>query len=377
MIILQDFDIMNNNNQLKAIASQFVPSQDITSIEQLGEGVVNDTFLVRTKDGKLDYILQCKNKNVFNNIPAMMENIRNVTQHIREKVIASGGDPLREAMTIIPSNSGKFYYIDDDGEYWTASVFIDNTITYNKADSPELARKGGMGIGKFQSMLADFNEPLFETIKGFHNIRFRFKQWDKVINEDAVNRVRYLNEEISWVEARRKKMLDFWANVENGNIPSRVTHNDTKISNILFDNNGDVLCVIDLDTVMRSTSLNDFGDAIRSYTNTGNEDDSDLDRVCMSLDMFSAFTDGYLSQCASQMVQSEVANLAFSAIYITYEQVLRFLMDYIDGDKYYKIKYPEHNLIRTHAQYKLLTDMESKYKTMCQIVDNTMRKYVK
>lgn len=265
--------------------------------------------------------------------------------------------------------------MDSQGDYWAVSVFIGDTIAYNKADSPELARKGGEGIGKFQAQLADFTEPLAETIKGFHNIRHRFVQWDEALRRDAAGRVKDLKEEIGWIESRRGEMMDFWSKVEDGTIPTRVTHNDTKINNILFNKEGEVLCAIDLDTVMNSTSLNDFGDAIRSYTNTGEEDDRDLTRVGMSLDMFRAYTEGYLSQRAKQLTAPEIDNLAFSARYITFEQVLRFLMDYIDGDTYYKIKYPEHNLVRTHAQYKLLRSMEEQYGTMCEIVRETVTKY--
>ena len=169
-------------------------------------------------------------------------------------------------------------------------------------------------------------------------------------------------------------MLDFWSLVENGTIPTHVTHNDTKISNILFDKpTGKVLCAIDLDTVMSSTSLNDFGDAIRSYANTGAEDDRNLDNVGLSIEMFRAYADGYLSQQRATMTQSELDWLAFSARYITFEQVLRFLMDYIDGDKYYKTAYADHNLVRTHAQYKLLCSMEQQYDRMCAIIKELAR----
>jgi Ser/Thr protein kinase RdoA (MazF antagonist) len=176
-------------------------------------------------------------------------------------------------------------------------------------------------------------------------------------------------EEISWVEARREQMMAFWSRVESGEIPTRVTHNDTKISNILFDeDSGEVLCAIDLDTVMSSTSLNDFGDAIRSYTNRGAEDDRCLDRVAMDIEMFEAYAEGYLSQRRATMCDSEREWLAFSARYITFEQVLRFLMDYIDGDRYYKTAYAEHNLVRTRAQYRLLQSMEEQYDAMCDII---------
>ena len=363
--------------ELQKIASHFALEGDIAAINSLGDGFINDTFIIRTAGDAPDYILQRKNRNIFPDIPGMMENIRKVTEHIRRRVIAEGGDPMREAMTVVPTCDGKLYHIDSQGEYWAVTVFIADTIAYNKADSLELARKGGEGIGKFQAQLADFTEPLAETIKGFHNIRHRFVQWDEALKRDAAGRVKDLQTEIGWIESRRAEMLDFWKLVEEGTIPTRVTHNDTKINNILFNKEGEVLCAIDLDTVMNSTSLNDFGDAIRSYTNTGDEDDRDLSRVSMSIEMFQAYTEGYLSQRASQLSQPEIDYLAFSARYITYEQVLRFLMDYIDGDLYYKIKYPEHNLVRTHAQYKLLQSMEEQYPTMCQIVRDAVAKYKK
>ena len=362
--------------ELQEIASQFALEGAITAIDSLGEGFINDTFIVRTAGDAPDYILQRKNKSIFPDVPAMMENIRKVTDHIRRRVAAAGGDPRREAMTVVVTRDGKLYHVDAQGEYWAVSVFISDTIAYNKADSPELARKGGEGIGKFQAQLADFTEPLAETIKGFHNIRHRFVQWDEALRRDAAGRVKDLAEEIGWIESRRAEMLSFWSKVEDGTIPTRVTHNDTKINNILFDKQGEVLCAIDLDTVMNSTSLNDFGDAIRSYANTGDEDDRDLSRVGISLEMFSAYTDGYLSQRAAQLTDTEIDHLAFSARYITFEQVLRFLMDYIDGDTYYKIKSPDHNLVRTHAQYRLLQSMEEHYGQMCRIVAGIAEHYL-
>lgn len=363
--------------KLQEIASHFALEGRIAAIESLGEGFINDTFIVRTDADAPDYILQRKNKNIFPDVPAMMDNIRRVTDHIRRGVIAAGGDPRREVMTVVPTNDGALYHLDGEGEYWAVSVFIGDTIAYNKADSPELAHKGGEGIGKFQAQLADFTEPLAETIKGFHNIRHRFVQWDDALARDAAGRRKELTEEIGWIESRRGEMLDFWSKVEQGTIPTRVTHNDTKINNILFDKQGEVLCAIDLDTVMASTSLNDFGDAIRSYANTGDEDDRDLSRVGLSLEMFEAYTEGYLSQRAMQLTDSEIDQLAFSARYITFEQVLRFLMDHIQGDTYYKIKYPGHNLVRTRAQYCLLQSMEEHYGQMCRIVRKTVDKYRK
>ncbi len=198
----------------------------------------------------------------------MMKNILKVSNHIKSIVKANGGDVLREAMTIIPTNDNLLYFLDEAGDYWTVCLFIADNVTHEKADTAELAYAGGKGIGKFQAMLSDFKEPLTDILPGFHNIRFRFQQWDEVLAKNPVGRKEKVAQEIEWIESRREEMLNFWKLVENGTIPTRVTHNDTKINNILFDKNGDVLCVIDLDTVLNSTVLNDFGDAIRSYTNT-------------------------------------------------------------------------------------------------------------
>ena len=351
-------------NRLLHIAKQFALEGEIASIEALGEGFINDTYIIKSAGDAPDYILQRKNHVVFPDVPGMMDNIKSVTEHIKRKV----ADPMRETLTIVPAKDGKLYHKENDN-FWAACLYIPNTLTYSRAESTELAYQGGVGIGKFHSLLADFKLPLNETIKGFHNMRWRFEQWDATIAADSVGRVKELTKEIGWIEERREQMLDLWSKVESGEIPTRVTHNDTKISNILFDkSSGGVLCAIDLDTVMSSTLLNDFGDAIRSYTNTGAEDDKDLERVEMSIDMFRAYAEGYLSEQRDTLTDSEKQWLAFSGLYITFEQVLRFLMDYIDGDKYYKIAYPDHNLVRTHAQYKLLRSMERQYDDMCNII---------
>ena len=351
--------------RLLHIASQFVLEGEVVAIEALGEGFINDTFVVRTAGDAPDYILQRKNHVVFPDVPGMMANIKAVTEHIKAKV----ADPMRETLTIVPAKDGKLY-VEEGENYWAVCIYIPNTVTYERADSVSLAYQGGVCIGRFQSLLADYDKPLNETIKGFHNIRWRFEQWDATLAADPVGRVKEVSQEIGWIESRRDEMLAFWARVESGEIPTRVTHNDTKISNILFDAaTGGVLCAIDLDTVMSSTSLNDFGDAIRSYANTGAEDDKCLERVEMSIDMFRAYAEGYLSEQRATMCESEKEWLAFSARYITFEQVLRFLMDYIDGDNYYKTAYADHNLVRARAQYKLLQSMERQYAEMCAIIE--------
>ena len=357
-----------DNAKLLNIAHNFDIESEISNIEALGEGFINDTYIVTTEGDAPNYILQRKNHNIFPDVPAMMDNIGRVTRHLKAKVDSAGGDAQREVLTVIPTKQGELYHKYDE-EFWAMSLFIEESITHNKATSPRLAYMGGKAIGRFQSLLADFNEPLAEVIKGFHNIRWRFEQWDSTLAEDRVGRAKEVATEIEWIESRRETMLSFWQMVEEGKLPLRVTHNDTKLSNILFDKSDEVLCVIDLDTVMLSTSLNDFGDAIRSYTNRGAEDDTNLENVGMDIELFRAYTEGYLSERKSTLTQLEREWLAFAALYITFEQVLRFLMDYIDGDRYYKIAYPSHNLVRTRAQYKLLESMETQYAEMQAIVE--------
>lgn len=357
------------SQELIGIAKSFNIEGEIESITPLGEGFINDTYILKTiGEDTPNYLFQRKNKAIFQDVPSMMDNIQSITTHLKAKIVANGGDPLRETMTLIKTQDGALYQLDEEGEFWTMCLFISDSLSYESADTPELAYSGGKGIGKFQRMTSDYQGQLVDILPGFHNMRFRLEQWDEVLAKDPVDRKKDLKAEISWVEDRRAEMLKLWTLVEDGIIPTRVTHNDTKINNVLFDRNGEVLCMIDLDTVLSSTVLNDFGDAMRSYTNTGLEDDKDLSKVSMDLEIFTAYTKGYLEEAKSFLSQSEIDYLAFSAKYITYEQVLRFLMDYIAGDTYYKIKYPEHNLVRTHAQFKLLQSMESQFQDMQQMV---------
>lgn len=356
---------MTDTEKLFDIASQFRIKGTIKKISPYGDGHINDTYYVTTKEDECpDYLLQRKNKNVFHPVPDMMGNILKVTRHLQKKIEIKGGDPSRESMTIFPTIKGDYFFHDHTGEYWAMILFIPDHVIYQKADSEELAYKGGMGIGEFQSMLSDLNESLADILPGFHNIRYRFKQWDNALQIDAAGRKSVLEKEIGWIESRRQEMLDFWRLIESHVIPGRVAHNDTKINNILFDKAGNVLCIIDLDTVMNSSILNDFGDAIRTYANTGLEDDRDLKNVSMDFEIFKAFSLGYIEKTHSFLSNEEKDHLAFSARYITYEQVLRFLMDYIDGDLYYKTKSEDHNLVRTHAQFALLNSMEEQYDKM-------------
>lgn len=343
-----------NTETLRSICTNFL-YDDRIEVEPMGEGFINDTVTVRTPGSR--YILQRKNSDIFKDIPGMVSNILKVTGHIKSKAIAAGEDPNRATLTLIPTKDGENFHHELSGEaagWWVMTLFIDCADGVDKADTPGMARKGGAGMGRFQKLLSDFDGDLVDTLPGFHNIKFRFQQWDEAVSRDSAGRVAACAEEIEWIESRRKEMLEFFTLIESGRIPARVTHNDTKISNMLFDHNGDVICMIDLDTVLRAPCLYDFGDAVRSYTNTGKEDDTDLSAVSMSRPMYDALLEGYLSEAGSFLTPVEREWLPFSGYYITFEQVLRFLMDYLEGDHYYRIKYPEHNLVRARAQHTLL-----------------------
>ena len=350
-----------------SVVRQFVLPEVIVSVSPLGEGFINDTYIVDTNKA-IKYVLQRKNGNIFKNIPGMVDNICKVTDHIRNKAAAQGKDPERSTIRLYPSHDGEYYYVDEDRSYWVCMYYIPDTCCFDTASSPQLAYAGGAGIGQFQEQVSDFTEDLAEVLPGFHDIRYRFQQWDNTLAEDRMGRKKELVQEIEWIEQRRAQMLAFKMLIENKTIPPRVSHNDTKISNILFDQKGEVLCVIDLDTLMKSSVLYDYGDAIRSYANTAKEDEAQAEKVAMNPEFFKAYTRGYLSFAHSFLTKPEVEWLAFAAKYITYEQVLRFLMDYIDGDRYYKIHYPAHNLVRTHAQHALLQSMEKGYQMMQDVV---------
>lgn len=341
---------------LQKILSHFPLEGEVKRIDPINSGLINNTFLVETSNK--GYILQRKNKYVFPNIPALMSNIVKVTDHIRRKIIQAGGDPEKEVMNIIPSKNGELYFMDEKGEYWTMSLFIPGTTSYESATSPALAKKGGEAIGKFQYQLSDFEGSLYPTIEGFHDLSYRFRQWDETLRTGLNRRIHEVSKEIVWIEKRRPVFEEFWSLVEKGELPKRVTHNDTKLSNILFDQEGNVLCVIDLDTVMSNTPLADYGDAIRSFANTGAEDDRNLNNVKLDLEKYRAYTEGYLSQVGDILNDKELEYLSFAPQYITYEQVMRFLMDYINGDIYYKTDYEGHNLVRTRSQMKLMEEME-------------------
>lgn len=361
-------------NKLKEIVSFFKIDGKVKKIQSLDEGFINDTFFIQLESSdEYSYILQRKNSFVFKDVPGMMNNIYLVTEHLRMKVINGNSDLDSKSFSLVKTRNGDLFYRDSELNYWVIFSYIRNSRTFQKVETSQIAYQAGIAIGQFQYFLSDLCEPLIETIPGFHNIKDRFAQWDKALKDNPLSRVSELKTEIEWIESRRIEMLTFFEKIENGYIPQRIAHNDTKISNVLFDQNGKFICMIDLDTVMRSTVLYDFGDAVRTYTNTGYEDDKNLKNISMDLELYKAFVEGYLSHAGSFLTKTEIELLAYSALYITFEQVLRFLMDYIQGDCYYKIKYPKHNYVRTHAQYELLLSFERNFPKMNEVVFETAK----
>jgi len=359
------------NYDLKEIFGFFTPDGTYLSGEPYGSGHIHDTFRVQTAEkDKDDYILQRLNNKIFKNIPQLQNNIERVTVHLNKKLQQIPGSNIkRECLTLIPAKDGKSWIVDKDGNFWRMYIFISNHRSYNIVDSPDKAFEGGKAIGRFQAMLADMpGDPLYETIPKFHDIENRLLILNHKIKEDPAGRVSELTEEIKEYLSRGEEMKTILKLGRAGKIPSRITHNDTKFNNILLDENDKALCVIDLDTVMPGYVHYDYGDAIRTVTNTAAEDEKDLSKVEMNIDLFEAYAKGYLSETGKTLNDVEKEYLAFAPKLITYTIGVRFLTDYIDGDNYFKIHHKFHNLQRTRAQLKLVMSMERQYEAMRKII---------
>lgn len=335
-------------------------------IENYGNGHINDTYLTQTKN----YILQRINTKVFKNPEELMNNIENVTEFLRKKIVAYGGNPDRETLTVIKTNDGKNYFKYDDENYFRVYKFIEDTVTIEQVDSPEDMYFAGKGFGKFQALLNDFPvSKLHETIVDFHNTPKRVEALKKAVQEDKMGRAELVQKEIDFVLERSESAGTVVSEIKKGNIPVRVTHNDTKINNILFDSDSkEAVCVIDLDTVMPGSALYDFGDALRIGASTAAEDEKDLDKVSFNLENFRYFTKGYAEEMAKFLTPKEIDLLSFSARLLTFECGTRFLTDYLEGDTYFKIHRENHNLDRARNQFKLVEDMEKNEDKMKEIV---------
>lgn len=343
---------------LLSIVSHFKLKGTVQEIKPLGSGLINDTYKVTTAEADApDYVLQRINHAIFQNVDMLQANIDAVTRHIRKKLESRGETDIdRKVLHFLPADGGKTYWFDGDS-YWRVMVFIPRAKTYETVN-PEYSYYAGVAFGNFQAMLADIPDQLGETIPDFHNMEFRLKQLREAVAADAAGRVAGVKYYLDEIEKRADEMCKAERLHREGKLPKRVCHCDTKVNNMMFDEDGTVLCVIDLDTVMPSFIFSDYGDFLRSAANTGAEDDKDLDRVNFNMDIFQAFTKGYLESAKSFLLPVEIENLPYAAALFPYMQCVRFLADYINGDTYYKIQYPEHNLVRTKAQFKLLQSVE-------------------
>ena len=337
------------------------------SASRYGNGHINDTYL--TDDGK--YILQRINANVFKNPDDVMNNILAVTKHMRESLKKLGRDYERETMTVINTVDGKPYYLTEEGDFFRVYLFISDTITYQMVEDPEIFYNAAKAFGDFQKMIADFPaDKLNETIKDFHNTKVRYENFKNSVAQNKSGRAEEVEEEIKFVTDREHYCDVVNQAIKDKTVPLRVTHNDTKLNNVLMDKEtGKGVCVIDLDTVMPGSLLYDCGDSLRFGTNTAKEDEADLSKVSCSLEYFEAFTKGFMEVMSDTMTEKEIELLPFSAILMTFECGMRFLADHIDGDTYFRISRPNHNLDRARNQFKLVYDMEQKLPQMKEIVN--------
>ncbi len=338
------------------IANRFKIEKAVSAVPY-GNGHINETYLVKT-DGGADYILQKINNNVFKNPAEVMENISAVTEHLGKKIIANGGNPDRETLTLIKTDEGN-NFLQFEGGYYRMYKFIANTVSYDIVEYPKQLYYAAKSFGKFQNMLADFPaQSLHETIVNFHNTKIRIENLKAAIKADSVGRLREVANEVDFALSREDQMGVVIDALEKGEIPTRVTHNDTKLNNVLFDDKTDEgVCVIDLDTVMPGSLLYDYGDALRFGGSSGAEDDPNLDNIWFKMNNYEYFTRGFLETLPS-ITKEEKELLPFSIRLMTYECGIRFLTDYLSGDTYFRIHREKHNLDRTRTQFKLISDME-------------------
>lgn len=364
---------MSNIEKLKEVVFQFIDESDNVNIEPLGKGHINDSYKVKYGDN--EYVLQRINHNIFKNVHELQNNIHRVTGHIRRKLQEKGvTDVERRVLTLVPTHDGALYCQDNNGDYWRVTLFIKDSKSFEEI-TPDLAYRAGMAFGEFQKMLEDIpGEPLFETIPNFHNMEYRLEAFRESVKANKAGRLKEVSDLVEEIEKRADEMCKAERLHREGKLPKRINHCDTKVNNVLFDNEDKVLAVVDLDTVMPGYVLSDFGDFIRTGANTGAEDDKNLDNVSVNLDIFEAYAKGYLEHAATFLTDTEIENLAFGAKLLTYMQTVRFFTDYIDGDTYYKIAYPEHNLVRTKSQFKLLQSLEENFDKMQQIVKDAASK---
>ena len=365
--------------EIDEVIGQFQMEGKAVEKKPYGNGHINDTCLVvcETPEGKKKrYILQKMNHSIFKAPEQLMENVVNVTEYLRKVILAQGGDPDRETLNVVKAKNDSSYYVDQKGDYWRMFLFVEGTVCLEMVESAKDFYDSGVAFGNFQKMLADYPaKTLHETIPNFHNTPSRFRDFQKAVQEDKMGRAASAQEEIAFALARENDTKVLTDLLKAGELPLRVTHNDTKLNNILFDENTKkAICIIDLDTVMPGLSHYDFGDSIRFGASTGAEDEKDLSKIEMDLALFEAFTKGYLEGCGGSLTEKEIEMLPMGAKLMTYECGIRFLADYLEGDVYFKIHREGHNLDRARTQFKLVKDMEDKWTEMAAIVEKYKNK---
>ncbi len=354
-------------NDINSIVDNFKVVGDVIEVTNYGNGLINGTFLITCFDGdnKNRYILQMINKNVFKSPDKVMENILKVTDYLRKKVETS-----REVLTVVHTLDDKCYCYDENNDLWRMYEFIEDSICLDRPEFLEDFYQAGLAFGKFQRYLSAFSpECLNETIPDFHNTPKRYENFLKAVKEDKLGRAKDIKAEIDFIKERKDFYSVLIDSNKNGLLPLRVSHNDTKMNNVMLDcDSRRALCVIDLDTIMPGFSVTDFGDAIRFGASTAAEDEKDLSKVSMDINLFEIYTKGFIKGCGGQLPKSEIMLLPEGAKMMTIECGMRFLTDYLEGDTYFKTSYPEHNLVRCRTHIKLVADMEAKWDKMKRIV---------
>lgn len=358
----------------EAIAAFIAHNNRLIDKRPYGNGHINDTYLLRCETPnhlEKKYILQRMNHDIFKNPLKLMENVVHVTSYLRKIILSQGGDPERETLSVCKTLDGADWFRDSAQNYWRVFPYIEHSICLEKVESEKDFYDSAVAFGNFQKLLADFPvQTLHETIPNFHNTASRFQDFQNAVQTADSARAALAQKEISFALDREKETSVLIHLLAEGKLPLRVTHNDTKLNNILFDaQTRKALCIIDLDTVMPGLSLYDFGDSIRFGASTAAEDEPDLNKVELDLSLFEAFTKGYLEGCAGSLTQKEIELLPMGAKLMTYECGIRFLADYLTGDHYFKIHRKHHNLDRARTQFKLVANMEAKWSDLQAIVN--------
>ncbi len=363
-----------NSRDLEDALYAFGFGQQCSYVKPFGEGHINETYAVYmpTENGEdeFDYILQRVNNNVFKDPAGVMENIFSVTEYLRDVIRKEGGNPDRETLSCIKTKKGDTYFEDSEGQPWRSYHYIANSVCYQMVEDPEQFYQSGSSFGHFLKQLGDYPaSSLKETIPNFHNTVKRFEAFEFALKRDIKNRAYTCKKEIQFVLDRKDDCSVLVNQQEKGILPLRVTHNDTKLNNILFDaDTGKGLCIIDLDTIMPGLAANDFGDSIRFGAATAAEDEKDLDKMHFDIHLYEMYTKGYLEETKDVLTTEEAASLPWGARLMTLECGMRFLTDYLQGDTYFKTNYPEHNLVRARTQFRLVEEMEKHFTEMQEIV---------